>query len=237
MSKVHESFVTLHAVKIDSMWGLCAGSYVYEGCNKLLGDGWYCALGKHKRRLRRKDPESPMGPHSRGRDQHVCCIDGAGTFMFFFAVQIGDVVIQVNEENGMKLMGMSGEKFRTDIDGCTDKIEEVCAHVESIFWTFTYVKDGKAGCRAISVFPTEALMRNKLVDMKDAIRSPSMKRVEAKGLAGPSKTEGEDKGEVDSKLRTGFQVKTRLAVDDSCSVDFSGEIVTSFKSFRIKDEE
>ncbi|CAM6102025.1 unnamed protein product [Calypogeia fissa] len=223
MSIVKESFVTLHKVKIDAMQGLCAGSYVYEGCNIVLRDGWMCALGKHKRRLRRKDPESPMGPHARGRSQHVCCIDGAGTYMWCFAVQIGDVTIQVNEELGMKLMGMSGEYFRAECDGRGDKIREVCARAMSGFWTILYVIEGRGVCRALSVVKTEEA-------------GPSTSQDKVKGKAGTILKEKEPECRVDSGLRGRFRVTSRLQVDE-LGDNFSAELVTSLKSFRIKEEQ
>lgn len=92
-----DDFGTLLHMKIEKIWGLCAGSFVYEGCGVLLSDGRPCALGKHKRRLRRQNLESPLGPHSRGRVDHDCCVDGAGIYMFCFAIQVGDFFLQVNE--------------------------------------------------------------------------------------------------------------------------------------------
>ena len=84
-----DMFVTLRKVKIDDLLPLGAGSFVYEGCLVLLKYARPCALGKTKQRLRRMDPDSPMGPHARGRLSHVCCADGDGTWMYAFAVQIG----------------------------------------------------------------------------------------------------------------------------------------------------
>jgi hypothetical protein len=194
MSRGDERFVTLHDVKIGSMWGLCAGSYVYEGCSKKLSDGRPCALGKHKRRLRRNDPESPMGPHSRGRATHICDDDGDGTYMYCFAIQIDDIVIQVNEENGKKLLGMSGAEFKAECDGSSKEIKEVCDLVMSVDWTITYVKNTLTDeCKAIVV----------------------------------------DKNSQIKKKSSGVEASVKR--DDHCG-DFSGDLVISLKSVRIKHE-
>jgi hypothetical protein len=87
-SKEESKFVTLHDAKIDNMWGLCAGAYIYEGRSKLLSDGRTCSLGKHKRRLRRHNPESPIGTYSRGRALHECDMDGDGRYMYFFLFEL-----------------------------------------------------------------------------------------------------------------------------------------------------
>lgn len=113
---------TLHEVRIDWIWGLCTGAFIYEGCGGVLSDGRPCTLGKHKRRLRMQNPESPLGPKSRSRLQHTCSRDGEGTYMYCFAVQVGSVVLQVNEANGQQLMGISGQDYRDSDNERRDKI-------------------------------------------------------------------------------------------------------------------
>ncbi len=125
-----DKFITLYDVKIEDMWGLCAGSFVYEGCNVLLSDGRPCALGKNARKLRVVNRDSPAGPHSRGRSDHTCCKVGAGEYMYCFAVQAGDAVIQVNEEVGTKLMGMSGHAFKANFGTSMELIDNLCTKVK-----------------------------------------------------------------------------------------------------------
>lgn len=214
----NEKFITLHDVKIESMWGLCAGSYVYEGCSNLLSDGRPCALGKHKRRLSRQDPESPMGPHSRLRSAHKCSLDGAGTYMYCFAVQIGDDVIQVNEDNGMKLMGMSRQEFKAKVDSSPGKVKSLCAQVMCVLWTISFVKDDHDVCRALSVANPEC---------KSSVKQEANEDGSTEVFLSPNKK--------DTSRGTGNV--GRLRVLCSASVDFSGELVESLKSFSIRTEE
>lgn len=150
-----DKFVTLRDFKIEDMWGLCAGSFVYEGCNVLLSDGRPCSLGKNARRQRSLNRESPAGPHSRERSNHVCCNVGAGKYMYCFAVQVGDFVIQVNEDMGTKLMGMSGQAFKANFGTNQELIEGLCTEVKQSAWTFTCVEkingDGYVSHNAINV--------------------------------------------------------------------------------------
>jgi hypothetical protein len=148
---VKDSFIKLQKVQIDDLLPSGAGFFVYEGCSVLLSDGRPCALGKHKQRLQRQDPQSPMGLHARGRSSHECCADGAGQYMFRFAIQIGDEVMQVYKDNGIKLMGMSGQKFWDNIQSDVAKVDSICDEVRSVLWTICYVKDPREGCRVVSV--------------------------------------------------------------------------------------
>ncbi|CAM6086263.1 unnamed protein product [Calypogeia fissa] len=137
--------------------------------------------------------------------------------------KIGDVTIQVNEELGMKLMGMSGEYFRAECDGRGNKIREVCARAISGFWTISYVIEERGVCRALSVVkPEEA--------------GPSTSQDKVKGKARTILKEKEPECRVDSGLRGRFRVTSRLQVDE-LGDNFSAELVTSLKSFRIKEEQ
>ena len=147
----NDVFVTLQRVRIDDLWPLGAGSYVYEGCPELLKDGRPCALGKHKRQLRRLDPDSPIGPHARGRATHVCCADGAGIHMFCFAIKIGDNVLQVNEDIGTKMMGMCGQDFKEKVEFDDLEVGKVCDEVRNVVWTIRFARDGRDGGKVVSV--------------------------------------------------------------------------------------
>ncbi|CAM6084566.1 unnamed protein product [Calypogeia fissa] len=141
-----DSYGTLHAVKIVKLWGLCADSFVYEGCGRLLSDGRPCALGKYKRKLRKKNAESPMGPHSHGRVDHICCEDGEGVYMYYFSVQVGDFVMQVNESSGQQLMGRSGQAYEESCDKDEEEKSHLCDAVTSSRWTIAYVRDQSREC-------------------------------------------------------------------------------------------
>ncbi|CAM6116495.1 unnamed protein product [Calypogeia fissa] len=146
MDHSDDDFGTLHKAKVEKIWGLCAGSFVYEGCGKLLRDGRPCALGKYKRNFRRQNPESPLGPHSRGRVGHTCSEDGAGVYMFCFAIQVGDFVIQVNEINGKQLLGISGQAYKESHDIDDDEVNQFCCVPMKSLWTIRYVKNHSRGC-------------------------------------------------------------------------------------------
>jgi hypothetical protein len=191
MSRPADDFVTLHEVRISKMWGNSRGSYVYEGCPTLLKNGRPCALGKHKRRLLRRDPSSPLGPNAHRRDNHLCCADGEGKYMYCFSIEVNDVVILVNEENGTKLMGMSGEEFKKECDGDSAEVKDVCDKVKLGQWTITYARDDCNVFRAISVV----------------------------AISQTRKTQGP------SDL---------IVKQEDTSGDFSGELVISLKSFKIK---
>jgi hypothetical protein len=115
-----------------------------------LSDGRPCALGRHKRRLRRRDPESPMGIHARGRASHECDMDGDGMYLYCFALRVGDTVIQVNKECGKKLMGMSGEEFNKE-HGSSNDISNIFYQVQGEIWTISYVIDDLFHCKAVNV--------------------------------------------------------------------------------------
>ncbi|CAM6129202.1 unnamed protein product [Calypogeia fissa] len=136
---------------------------------------------------------------------------------------IGDVTIQVNEELAMKLMGMSGEYFRVECDGRGDKIKEVCARAMSGFWTISYVIEERGVCQALSVVKTEEA-------------GPSTSQDKVKGKARTILKEKERECRVDSGLRGRFRVTSRLQVDE-LGDNFSAELVTSLKSFHIKEEQ
>ena len=170
MSSKADMFVTIDDAVIDKMWGLCAGAFIYEGCSKLLRDGRPCALGRHKRRLRRRDPESPVGIHSRGRASHECDMDGDGTYMYCFAIQVGDTVIQVNEDCGKKLIGMSGEEFHKE-HGTSNDISEVFDQVQSAIWTVSYVFDDFLHCKAVNIVKKDQTEKKLILEFVEPARN------------------------------------------------------------------
>jgi hypothetical protein len=91
-----------------------------------------------------------MGQHSWSREDHVCAAVGDGTYMFCFAVRVGEVIIQVNEDCGKQLLGMSGMVFKESCDADYAKISSICDHVRSLFWRITYVNFGEDLSRALS---------------------------------------------------------------------------------------
>ncbi|CAM6127424.1 unnamed protein product [Calypogeia fissa] len=135
----------------------------------------------------------------------------------------------------MKLMGMSGGKFKVECEGCCEKLKEVCAGVMSVFWTITYVIDDRGGCQAITVAKAEDSSRKKGVYSMDVAGS-SKNRDNVNDRAETVLEEKEFEYRVDSSLRSGWQVSTRLKVDEACD-DISAELVTSLKSFCIKEEQ
>ncbi|CAM6101846.1 unnamed protein product [Calypogeia fissa] len=212
----NDKFVTLVKVKIDDIWPLGVGTFVYKGCSVLLSDGRPCALGKNRRRLRRQDSESPLGPHARGRSSHVCVDDGEGTHMFCFSIQIGDNVLQVNEDSGVKLMGMSGQQFKDMVECDPAEVQSVCDAVRSVVWTIGFVKDDRDICKVISVH-----------------RHPDVK------LGHPDvKLEGEDAKSVSSQVLLSPAQKDSLGRKlCNAALDFTRDIVESLKSFRIRSSD
>jgi hypothetical protein len=166
----NDLFVTCHKVKIDNLWPLAGGSFVYKGCPVLLGDGRPCALGKHKRRLQRQDSKLLMGPHSRCRPSHVCCADGEGQQMYFFAIKIDDKVMKVHEDIGTILMGMSGQHFFDKVKCDPAEVEFICDEVRSVPWTICLAKDAREGSKVVSVHCHNDLKRQDLDGEKSVVQ-------------------------------------------------------------------
>ncbi|CAM6102375.1 unnamed protein product [Calypogeia fissa] len=206
-----DDFGTLEEAKIRKMWGLCAGSFVYEGCGLPLKDGRPCSLGKHKRKLRRENPESPLGPHSRGRDNHTCCVDGAGVYMYRFAIQVGNFVIEVNKDNGKQLMGLSAQAYKKSCDIDEEEMIRINAQAMTSLWTITYVKDGSRGYRALNF---EKCTLEDEVSGSDVVE------------AGSSEVESKPKAHSDAQWFG--KLKGRV-------LDYSGGIADSLRSFSIKE--
>jgi hypothetical protein len=110
--------------------------------------------------------------------------------MYCFSIKVNDVVILVNEENGTKLMGMSGEEFK-ECNGDSAEVKDFCDKVKLGQWTITYTRDDSNVFRAISVVAISQTRKNQ----------------------GPSD----------------LSVK-----QEDTSGDFSGDLVISLKSIKIK---
>jgi hypothetical protein len=234
-------FSTVANATIQDMWGLCAGRWIYEGCGLLLKDGRPCALGKYKHRLRKLNSESSMGHDSRSREDHICAAVGDGTYMFCFAVQVGEVVLQVNEDCGTQLLGMSGKVFNESCDADNAKISNICDHVRSLFWRITYVKNdfGEDLPHALSFeqCPSkinaktevlERLVKGELnADPDEGFAVTPINECDQRGLSQEeeeSANQGDRKGVVASFSR----LKGALS-------DLSGEIVQSLQGFRFSE--
>lgn len=139
-----ERVCTLHGVHVDHMWGSYhRGKWVYEACNKVLADGKVCALGPSFRIMRIGDPSLPGSPLSRPRGpKHICSPIGDGIYRFNFSVKVGNIVLQVWEEAGHDIMGMTGQEF-FDSYSC-DQVarDRLCAEIQSTTWIVTYKEIG-----------------------------------------------------------------------------------------------
>ncbi|CAM6107815.1 unnamed protein product [Calypogeia fissa] len=220
------------------MWGLCAGHWVYEGCGLLLKDGQPCALGKYKRKLRAQNSESPLGRYSQSHNDHVCAAVGDGTFMFCFAMQVGELVIQVNEDCGMQLMGMSGQSFKEFYDADYASLSNLCAEVKSVFWRISYVRNesGEELPRALSFEQCPCKVEDKTGVLQHVMKEEQASDPEKmladtpKDRRGLIREEAESANGGDRRGLTASFGRFRGAL-----TDLSGEIVHSLKGFRISE--
>lgn len=230
----HDLYSRLNKVKIEKMWGLCAGAFVYEGCGILLKDGRPCALGKHKRRVRRLDSQSPLGPHSRGRGEHVCCADGTGTYMYCFVVEVGGIVMQVNEAIGMQLMGISGQSFK---NSCTndEKTQRICKQVMSAWWTITYVrKDCGDDLPRALCFERSPCTESEGTSVANEAPIQSDTK-EGKLCSDMGSARDSDEEEISDPTKDHRSLSASFRRFRGAISDPSGDIVSSLKSFRISE--
>lgn len=135
-----DSIVTLCGVMFLNIWGMSNGDMTYEGCDLMLSDGKACALGKMARQSRLWNPNCEHG-HSRNREGHLCRPIGEGRYMYCFFVQIGNEVVNVWEQAGEQLFGLTGQQFH-EIYGTREQQKEACHKVMKSKWVVTWSRSG-----------------------------------------------------------------------------------------------
>ncbi|CAM6096102.1 unnamed protein product [Calypogeia fissa] len=165
-------FVTLVGITILAVWGMRNGEFIYEGCQVPLDDGRRCALGVSARRNRLRYPGTQKQPNARARDGHLCAPIGGGIAMYSFFVQLDDEVIEVWEEAGTCLFGMTGLEFSKHCVSAESK-KKCCRQAMEKTWTLTVWRPEKGSSRNIA----RAISFSEMI-----MRTPSRENAEAKGI-------------------------------------------------------
>lgn len=144
----HRAIMEGHTIQwgpivVQELCGMAQGRFCYEGCDEVLSDRRFCSLGTVPCQPRGQNADHFGGQRQQG---HLCrCIEeGRMMFLFFIYPARGD--LQVWDEAGLQLMGMTTSAFLDSTHSC-GLLEVISDWITQRMWLQTMEQPANLGRR------------------------------------------------------------------------------------------